>query len=646
MASLVRIGSRPSRLALAQAELVRRRLAALVPSAIVEIVPVKTSGDRMTTAALADVGGKGLFVKELEQALADGRIDLAVHSMKDVPARLPDGFRIAAVPERADVRDALLTRAHTPIDASGAPPAGAAATLEALAHGARLGTSSVRRRFQALRLRRDLQVSALRGNVDTRLARLAAGDFDAVILALAGLARLLPAADAAAASVSDTANDPGDGASLVELAPGLALAALDPREFVPCAGQGALCIEALADRPIAGSAEFDAAVAVLDDPRAHLEITAERALLAGLGASCVSPIGVLARLESVTLAMRALVFSLDGSRHVIDEISGSVADAEPGTPLERAAALGAGLAAQVAAADASLMGPGDAWSASGASGAPGASAPRPGPLAAPATASLMGRAIAVTRARAAGGAFAATLRARGATVIEFPTIELAPPESYETIDAALARVAAFDWVIFTSAAGVERAIERMKLRGLESQALAGAKLGAIGPATAERLRAHGLTVTAIPSEYRAEAIAGAIGIAHIRGARILIPRAQRAREVLPEMLRAAGAAEVIVAPVYRTLAPADAPVARVREMIAAGAIDLVTFTSSSTVTNFCAMVGDDLARRIKAAVIGPITAQTARASGIEVVAAPREYTIAALTEAIEKYFAPARAPGR
>ncbi len=644
MASLVRIGSRPSRLALAQAELVRRRLAALVPSAIVEIVPIRTSGDRMTAAALAEVGGKGLFVKELEQALADDRIDLAVHSMKDVPARLPDGFRIAAVPERADPRDALLTRAPASLDAVGASRTGAAATLETLAHGARLGTSSVRRRFQALRLRRDLRIAPLRGNVDTRLARLAAGDFDAMVLALAGLARLLPVARAA--SASGAANDAGDGAGLVELAPGLALAPLDAREFVPCAGQGALCVEALADRPIAGSAELDAAVAVLDDPRAHLEITAERALIAGLGASCISPIGVIARLEGVTLAMRALVFSLDGARHAIDELSGSVADGEPGTPLERAAALGVRLAAQVAAADASLMGPGDAWSASGASGAPGASAPRRAPDAASASASLAGRTIAVTRARAAGGAFAAALRARGATVIEFPTIELAPPESYETIDAALARVAAFDWVIFTSAAGVERAIERMKVHDLGPSALTGAKLGAIGPATAERLRAHGLTVTAMPSEYRAEAIAGAIGIAHIRGARILIPRAQRAREVLPEMLRAAGAAEVIVAPVYRTLAPTDAPVARVREMIAAGAIDLVTFTSSSTVTNFCAMVGDDLAHRIKAAVIGPITAQTARASGIEVVAAPREYTIAALIEAIEKYFAPARAPGR
>src|SRR5579864_6556095 len=228
MASVLRIGSRPSPLALAQAELVRRKLAALVPSVSIEIVPIRTSGDRMATAALAQVGGKGLFIKELEQALAEGRIDLAVHSMKDLPAQLTSGFRIATVPERADPRDALL--------------APAAASIAALPRGARLGTSSIRRRFEALRLRPDLDVVALRGNVDTRLARLAAGDFDAIILAMAGLARLERGERDAAAG-------------------GVALSPLDVCDFVPCGGQGALCIEALASRPVAGSPALEAALA-------------------------------------------------------------------------------------------------------------------------------------------------------------------------------------------------------------------------------------------------------------------------------------------------------------------------------------------------------------------------------------------------
>jgi hydroxymethylbilane synthase len=584
MASVLRIGSRPSRLALAQAELVRRKLAVLVPSVSIEIVPIRTSGDRMATAALAQVGGKGLFVKELEQALVEGRIDLAVHSMKDLPAQLTSGFRIAAVPERADPRDALLV--HT------------GRSIAALPHGARLGTSSVRRRFEALRLRPDLEIVALRGNVDTRLARLAAGDFDAIILAMAGVLRL--------------ERGERDAESGVTLAP------LDTRDFVPCGGQGALCIEALASQPIAGSPELEVALAAIDDSRAHLEVAAERAFLAALGASCVSPVGVYATLEANTLAIRALVFSVDGARHLSNEISGNMtggaAAGAPGAPLEHAAALGARLAQRMLADGA-------------------------GALVAAASMPLHGRCVVITRAREAGGAFAAGLRALGAEVTEFATIDIVAPDSYAAIDAALARVASFDWMIFTSASGVERMLERMKTRVVEPRALSGAKLGAIGPATAARLAAHGLTVAAMPREYRAEAIVEAIGAERIRGARILIPRAQVAREVLPEMLLEAGAREVVVAPVYKTVKPADAPIERVRAMAATGTIDLVAFTSSSTVTNFCEMLGAAAARSLKAAAIGPITAETARAAGMEVVAQPNEYTVLGLISAIRNYFA-------
>jgi hydroxymethylbilane synthase len=325
MTSVIRIGSRPSRLALAQAELVRQNLAAVVPSVTIEIVPIRTSGDRMAAATLAEVGGKGLFIKELEQALGEGRIDFAVHSMKDLPAQLASGFRIAAVPERGDPRDAMLSRVG--------------GAIAALPRGARLGTSSARRRFEALRLRPDLDVVALRGNVDTRLARVAAGDFDAIILAMAGLKRLEGGARPAV---------------------GGAPAPLSERDFVPCGGQGALCVEALVGRPVGGSAEIDSAVAALDDSRAHLEVAAERAFLATLGASCVSPIGVFATLDAVTLNMRALVFSIDGARHMTDEISDKVFDDTSGAPLERAAGIGTRLAQRMLAGGArQLIAPGE-----------------------------------------------------------------------------------------------------------------------------------------------------------------------------------------------------------------------------------------------------------------------------------------------
>ncbi|HLJ43689.1 MAG TPA: uroporphyrinogen-III synthase, partial [Candidatus Binataceae bacterium] len=417
----------------------------------------------------------------------------------------------------------------------------------------------------------------------------------------------------------------------------VAPAPLDARHFVPCGGQGALCIEALAGRPAGGADEVEAALAALEDRRARLETTAERAFLAALGASCVSPVGAFAQLDVATLAIRALVFSLDGARHLSDEMSAEVGDGAA------AAALGARLAARMLAGGArELIGdvtPPAAAARAGAAGGVAADASAPSVATA-----LRGRRVVITRASAAGGAFAVGLRALGAEVVEFPTIELVAPDSYAVVDAAIARLASFDWVIFTSASGVERMIERMETRGVASRALGGPKLGAIGPATAARLVAHALAVAAMPTEFRAEAIVEAIGARRIRGARILIARAQVAREVLPEMLAAAGAREVVVAPVYKTVTPANAPVARVRKMIAARTIDLVAFTSSSTVTNFCELIGADAARGLTAAAIGPITAESARAAGMEVAVQPTEYTVSALIAAIHDFFTARETP--
>jgi hydroxymethylbilane synthase len=274
----IRIGSRPSQLALAQSEIIRQQIEQVLPGLVCEIVPIKTTGDKLTTPSLAQVGGKGLFVRELEQALEAGRIDIAVHSMKDIPAVLAPRFRLLAVPAREDSTDVLLS---------------AGAGLMDLAPRARLGTSSLRRRFEALRLRPDLDVQPLRGNIDTRLAKLKAGEFDAIILAAAGLKRLghtdLPVAHR-----------------------------LDPEAFVPAGGQGALAIEALELGTVGDSAEIEHAVRALEDPRARIEVSAERACLAEIGASCASPIGVSASAGGAELSIRALLFSLDGARSMSD----------------------------------------------------------------------------------------------------------------------------------------------------------------------------------------------------------------------------------------------------------------------------------------------------------------------------------------
>ena len=278
MSLKIKIGSRPSKLALAQASIVRDRLIAQISGIEIEIVEIRTSGDKMTSASLADVGGKGLFIKELEQALANRTVDAAVHSMKDLPAVLPSQFRVAAVPGRENTSDILVTR-----DGS---------TLSALPPGARLGTSSSRRRFQALRMNRGLAILPLRGNVDTRLARVADGTFDAIIVAMAGVKRL--------GRVQDV--------KFVEL---------DARDFIPAGGQGALAIETLAHRK---GDEFDSALGAINDPRAFYETAAERSFLAAIDASCTTPVGVRARIDGDTLALAAMLFSPDGTRELSESI--------------------------------------------------------------------------------------------------------------------------------------------------------------------------------------------------------------------------------------------------------------------------------------------------------------------------------------
>ena len=278
MAFKLRIGSRPSQLALAQTEIVRSRLASIVTDLSTEVVEIRTSGDRMASAALAGVGGKGLFSRELEQALLEKRIDLAVHSMKDLPAILDPQFRIAAVSEREDPRDALVTRDGSP--------------LASLANGARLGTSSLRRRFQVLKANPGLEISPLRGNVDTRLRRVTEGGLDAIVIAMAGLRRLGRSSD-------------------VRFTP------LDEHDFIPAGGQAVLAIETLAN---SSSPQLDRTLAVLNDSRARYETTAERAFLAAIGASCATPVGVKATVAKDSVSLRAILFSSDGSAEMSDEV--------------------------------------------------------------------------------------------------------------------------------------------------------------------------------------------------------------------------------------------------------------------------------------------------------------------------------------
>lgn len=280
----VRVGSRRSRLARVQTEQVLASLCALGPPFVWESVLVETTGDVIRDVPLREAGGKGLFVKELDDALLEGRVDCAVHSLKDIPTELPAGIRIACVPLRADARDVLLSR-----DGVG---------LDALAPGAVVGTTSLRRGSQLLAIEPRLRVKVLRGNVETRLRRLIEGEFDMTLLAAAGLARL--------------GVDPAPAAAVP----------LDPFSFVPAPGQGALAITVRVDDEVT-AARFSA----IDDPISRRCVEAERATARVLGGSCHLPVAVHAVEDGGALRVVGLVASPDGSRVIRDEIGGLADDA-------------------------------------------------------------------------------------------------------------------------------------------------------------------------------------------------------------------------------------------------------------------------------------------------------------------------------
>jgi uroporphyrinogen III methyltransferase/synthase len=278
-------------------------------------------------------------------------------------------------------------------------------------------------------------------------------------------------------------------------------------------------------------------------------------------------------------------------------------------------------------------------------GSRGASS-RTTPDAAAATRPLAGRTVVVTRAAAQAQRFTQLLEAAGARVIEAPAIVIGPPASWEPLDAALADLASFSWVVFTSTNGVAMVDRRLATLGLGWAALAGRRVAAIGPATADALREHGVRVDVVPAEYRAEGLVARLRAMLGPRDRVLLPRAAQTRDVLVTELRALGAAVTEVA-AYATRR-AEGGAARLAETLAAGAIDVVTFTSSSTARNFAEAFTEDERRawrgRVAVASIGPITAATAAEYGLTTDIMPAEYTIPALARAIAEYFA--RIPGR
>ena len=303
MSERLRIGTRASKLALWQAHHVEGLLRAQPGAPAVEVVHIRTSGDVQGSVPLWQVGGRAFFTREIDQALLERRVDVAVHSLKDLATQVEPGLTLAATLARADPRDALVSRDGRP--------------LAALPRGAGIGTSSLRRRAFLARLRPDAVLTELRGNVPTRLERLQRGEYDAIVLAAAGLARL------------------GLDGHITEYLP--------PRDFPPAVSQGVIGVCARAD-----DATTLGWLAVLDDPEARLAATAERALLRRIEGGCQVPLGALARMQDGRLRLDATVCALDGGRAL-------TASAEAPATAAEAAALGVGVAEELLARGAAAL---------------------------------------------------------------------------------------------------------------------------------------------------------------------------------------------------------------------------------------------------------------------------------------------------
>ncbi len=571
----VRLGTRTSKLALWQTNHICTLLRAVWPDLICEIVHFSTQGDKTQAEGkpLPEVGGKGLFTAELEEALRSGEIDLAVHSLKDLPVENAPGLTLGAIPQREDVRDALIARNGW--------------TLATLPAAARVGTSSTRRAAQLRAIRPDLDITSIRGNIDTRIRKVSNGNYDATLLALAGLNRL-------------------------ELG-GVISEILGLDVMLPAPGQGALAVQCRQHDP-----EVLHLVKPLDNLAARAATYAERSFLAALGGGCSAPVAAYAAgADGDFLRLHALVAAPDGSQ--IIRVAGDGSSALIGQQLaQKALSQGADDILQRARTP-----------------TPNDSSDTPFVISAGKISPLSGKRIVITRPPQQAQEMVERLCRLGAQPLVIPLIRIVPTSDWAQIDAAIRQLTSYDWLIFTSANAVELFGERCQ----QLDALAEfrrAHIAAVGAATAEALRHFAVEASFVPVESNGESIAHEIG--DVVGKRILLPQATIARRTLVETLRANGA-QVDVALIYDTqpIEPDRGALAELER-----GVDAILFTSGSTVHSMIAAsqthnLGAILQKTV-IACIGPLTAQIAGQHGLPVHVVAEEQSNAGVVQALEGYY--------
>ncbi|MFN2106745.1 MAG: hydroxymethylbilane synthase [Candidatus Promineifilaceae bacterium] len=542
------IGTRKSQLALWQTNHVRKELLAAWPELAFAVRTFTTTGDQVLDRPLPAIGGKGLFTEALESALRSGEIDIAVHSLKDLPVADPPGLTVGAVLSRADVRDILISRAGF--------------DLQTLPPGAVVGTSSLRRQAQLLAARPDLEVRSIRGNVETRIRKVMEGQYDAAVLASAGVQRL---------GLNDHEG------RLLSL-----------NEMLPAPGQGALAVQCRA-----ADEDSLALLAAINDEAVRSAVTAERSFLYALGGGCAVPVAAYAQATDEGWQLQGLV--ADPAGRPLVRVSDCGRD-----PL----ALGQELAGQAALAGANAI------------------LDRLKPL--------RGRRIVITRSAEQAGPFAERLALLGAEPVLFPVIDFAPSDP-QLLQAYLAQLDAYSWIVFTSANAVRFFFE---IYDALEDAPPLPKIAAVGQITGDLLQVRSLSPDFVPDVYTGEALAAGLG--DLSGQRVLLPRARAGRPQIVEGLRENGAL-VDDVPLYETVTAV--PSARALAEIKHG-VDTVTFTSPSSVRNFRTLLtntgidADALLAEALTVCIGPSTAAQIEEFGLTADLVPAVYTVDGMIEAM------------
>jgi hydroxymethylbilane synthase len=544
----IRFGTRGSQLALAQTRLTIERFQAVHPGVAVETHVVRTTGDNDRTSSLSEIGGRGVFTNELEEALLRGEIDAAVHSAKDLPSRLHPLAPIVALPLRDDPRDVLVTRHAVP--------------LQALPFQPVVGTSSRRRDVQVRRLRPDVRIENIRGNIDTRLRKAEGPDYDAIVLAAAGVHRM------------------GWQDRVQEYFP------IDV--VVPSPGQGAIAVQAKADT------EAAALLALIDDPDVSEPVRIERAFLAALGAGCSVPVGAHAFRSASGFRFVAMLADETGDHLLlVDELL------EPGDACQAASEISTRLLTELDQPIAAARGISGRTSSSG---------------------ELEGLRILVTRPRAQAGPLVAALTARGAEPVLLPTIRIVPETDTSELDAALldATRGAFRWIVFTSSNAVNAVAGRLDALQVPPENRAAIKVAVVGAATGDAAAAAGFTVELKPETANAAALVAALEPLIRSGDRVLYPRSAIGRDTVPHGLRRAGT-DVVDLAVYRTVPEPDIDPGVV-EVLRTGDIDAVVAASPSSVRNLMASLGEERRCLLDVPVFcaGAVTADAASEHGLAV----------------------------